>query len=58
VKFKVIIEKRKGFQRQPEAFPKKLKFLFINFNSFVILFSLNLLFKKFRQKEANDYRED
>jgi len=54
----VIIEKRKGFQRQPEAFPKKLKFLFINFNSFVILFSLNLLFKKFRQKEANDYRED
>jgi len=57
VKFKVIIEKRKGFQRQPEAFPKKLKFLFINFNSFVILFSLNLLFKKFCQKEANDYKE-
>ena len=26
LKFKVIIEKRKGFQRQPEAFPKKLNF--------------------------------
>jgi hypothetical protein len=28
----VVPETRKGFQRQPEAFPIKLKLLFINFN--------------------------
>ena len=47
---------RKGFQRQPEAFPIKLKFLFINFNLLVILFYKKFILINFYQKEANNYR--
>tara|TARA_B100001250_G_scaffold414323_1_gene451955 strand:+ start:1669 stop:1947 length:279 start_codon:yes stop_codon:yes gene_type:complete len=51
LKFIVVHETKKGFQRQPEAFQIKLKILFINSNylsSFFYKNSITLIFAKKR----------